>query len=93
VTRPPTTYHVFAGDLLVLEVRDEPGILISVTAAPPPPGTPPTMHPFLTAAAYVPEHEGILGDALDRSTSFDQFIAELVALGYRVVPQSSELGS
>jgi hypothetical protein len=90
VTVEATTYSVYWDDLLVLEVRDEPGILISRSAAPPPPGTPPAMHPFLTGTAYIPEHEGTLREALERSSDFDGFVGELERLGYRVVPDSTE---
>jgi hypothetical protein len=90
MTGEATTYSVFWDDQLVLVVRDEPGILISRSAAPPPPGTPPSMHPFLTGTAYVPQHEGILREALERSTDFDGFVRELERAGYRVVPESGE---
>jgi hypothetical protein len=85
-----TTYSVYWDDQLVLVVRDEPGILISRSAAPPPPGTPPAMHPFLTGTAYLPEHEGVLREALEGSTDFDGFVRELEGLGYRVVPEAAE---
>jgi hypothetical protein len=90
VTGEATTYSVYWDDLRVLEVRDEPGILISRSAAPPPPGTPPAMHPFLTGTAFIPEHEGILRDALERSGDFDGFVSELERLGYRVVPEPAD---
>jgi hypothetical protein len=85
-----TTYSVYWDDQLVLVVRDEPGILISRSAAPPPPGTPPAMHPFLTGTAYLPEHEGTLREALERSSDFDGFVAELERLGYRVAPEPAD---
>lgn len=90
MTDEATTYSVYWDDEVVLVVRDEPGILISRSAAPPPPGTPPAMHPFLTGTAYLPEHEGTLREALERSSDFDGFVGELERLGYRVVPESTE---
>ena len=74
MTGEATTYSVYWDDEVVLVVRDEPGILISRSAAPPPPGTPPAMHPFLTGTAYLPEHEGTLREALERSSDFDGLV-------------------
>jgi hypothetical protein len=77
-------YIVYWGDLPVLEMSNQPGLLISGSAPPPPPGSSLTRHPFLSATALVAEHEHTLREALDRSTSLEEYIRELEALGYRV---------
>jgi hypothetical protein len=77
-------YHVYWQDQLVLDVRDQPGMLISTSAPPPRPGQTPPAHPFLSGSAYVPEHEGKLRDALDASSSTVEFLERLRDLGYIV---------
>ncbi len=81
----PKRYQVFWGDQLVLELVDEPGPLISKSAPPPLPGTELVLHPFLSGAAHVPEHEGSLREALQRSVSTDDYLTILRELGYRVI--------
>ena len=81
---PPKHYTVYWEDQRVLDVRDTPGALVSVSAPPPRPGETPPTHPFLSASAYAPEHEGRLREVLDRSDSTDGYLANLRDLGYRV---------
>lgn len=82
---PRTTrqWRVFDGDLAILEIRDEPGPLLS-TALPPPGAAPPT-HPFLSATALDAAHESKLRQLLDASSNVDEFLRALTGAGYRVV--------
>ncbi|HEY8736695.1 MAG TPA: hypothetical protein VIO62_06595 [Candidatus Dormibacteraeota bacterium] len=83
-------YTVYADDdKKVLEVSDQPGPLVSVSAPPPRPGQAPATHPFLSASAYDPFTEGTLRQILLKSTSFDDFLAKLREAGYRVVGQKN----
>jgi hypothetical protein len=75
--------QVFRADTLVLDVTDEPGVLLS-TAAPPPGGAP--AHPFVTGRAHDPFSEGELAAILSDSESYDDFLARLVAAGFDVKP-------
>jgi hypothetical protein len=80
-------YIVYAeDDEKVLEVSDQPGALVSVSAPPPPPGQAPASHPFLSASAYDPFREGALRRILLESSDFDDFLSRLKQAGYRVVP-------
>lgn len=83
----PAEFLVYMGDEMVLEIRAEPGPLISRMAPPPAPGEGPVLHPFLSATAHVPEHEGTLREVLDRSDDLAEYLANLQALGFRVVAQ------
>lgn len=83
----PRHYVVYAeDDEKVLEVSDQPGPLISVSAPPPPPGQTAPTHPFLSASAYDPFREGALRKILLESSSFDDFLSRLTQAGYKVVP-------
>lgn len=81
-------YLVFKGDQVVLDVTDRPGPLISRMAPSPPPGTGPRMHPFLSATAYVPEHEQLLLQVLADSRSLAEYLAKLTAFEYRVIEKA-----
>ncbi|WHZ21131.1 MAG: hypothetical protein OJF47_000243 [Nitrospira sp.] len=85
---PSKRYLVFKGDQMVLEVTDRPGPMISKVAPPPLPGTGPKMHPFLSATAYVPEHERLLLQVLAGSRSVAEYVAKLTAFGYRVIEKA-----
>lgn len=85
---PSKRYVVFKGDQVVLDVTDRPGPLISKMAPPPPPGTGPRMHPFLSATASVPEHEQLLLQVLADSRSLAEYLARLTAFGYRVIEKA-----
>jgi hypothetical protein len=78
-------YDVYWEQELVLQIVDEPGLLISRVAPPPPPGTALPTHPFLSATALVPEHEERLRETLNSSSSLTQYLSELASLGYRIV--------
>ena len=80
----PNRWHVFKGETLVLEVRDEPGPIVSTSAPPPLPGEGPVLHPFLAASAFDPDTEGHLGGILRSSSSLDDFLTALRDAGYRV---------
>lgn len=73
------TWQVYAGDELVLSVRDEPGPLTSTA-----PGGARVLHPFLTAAAHEAGHEAELRAILDGASDPEDFRARLTAAGYRV---------
>ncbi|WP_127794309.1 hypothetical protein [Agromyces sp. LHK192] len=78
------SFRLFRDDRLVLEVRDEPGILVSVSAPPPLPGTGPVTHPFATATFHSAQDEGELGGLLRGASDLDAFLAAAEAAGYRV---------
>jgi hypothetical protein len=80
----PPRYEVFSGDRLVLTVSDEPGVLVSALAPPPPPDRPLPRHPFLSAVAHAPQLEGELRRLLDASSSTAEFLERLRNAGYRV---------
>ena len=82
MTRRFTVYT--EGDKKVLEVSDQPGPLVSVSAPPPRPGEAPAVHPFLSASAYDPFTEGALRNILLKSSSLDDFLKRLRDAGYRV---------
>lgn len=67
----------------VLRVKDTPGPLIS--AAIPPPDSPPVLNPFLSATALEPTEEDALHAILEKSRSFNEFIQNLKKSGYSVV--------
>ena len=77
-------FRVFRDGELVLDVRGEPGPLVSVSAPPPRPGETLPAHPFLSASAYVPAHEEELRRELDASADLDEYVARLRARGYLV---------
>jgi hypothetical protein len=87
VTHPDRTRsaRIYRGNVAVLELKDEPGPLLSRMAPPPLPGEQPAWHPFLSGVALVAADEGTLGDILERSQSFDEFLDLLRAGGFRVV--------
>ena len=84
VSAKPKRYLVYRDDDKVLEITDEPGPLISKNAPPSPPGAEPVLHPFLSATAYVPEKEGILREALNRSSTLAEYLTSLRSMGFRV---------
>lgn len=77
-------YEVWHGDDLALLITDEPGVIVSELAPPPPPGTELERHPFLSLTARLAEEEGDLRDLLDESASTGEFLDRLRAAGYRV---------
>lgn len=77
-------YLVYRQGTLVLEIAAEPGPLLSKKAPPPPPGERAVTHPFLSATAHVPEYEGVLREALDKSASLEEYLAALRSQGFRV---------
>lgn len=81
----PTSYQVFDGDLLVLEVTDRPGPLLST--APLPPGVAPVQHPFLSAQALEAGHEHQLAEALQGATDTASFLQALRDQGLTVRPR------
>ena len=84
----PRRYLVYWRDNEVLEVIDEPGPIGSRAAPSPRFGEKAIIHPFLSATALVPEHEGALREALENSSSLTEYLSILQKLGYRVVEQA-----
>ncbi len=84
---PRTVRHwrVYDGELAILEMSDEPGVLMST--AMPPPGAKPVTHPFLSATALDAMHENKLRELLMASSSVDEFLRALEAAGFRVVAE------
>jgi hypothetical protein len=85
----PACYTIYWNDQRVLEVTATPGLLVSNLAPPPPPGAPLCPHPFLSATAFIPEHEQRLRQILDRSESVESYLANLRADGFVVVKEDS----
>jgi len=79
----PASYLIFLGKTPILHLIDEPGPLTS-TATPPPPGTPTTYHPFVTANALYPAEEHQLRELLLQSRSTKEFLSKLRDAGYGV---------
>jgi hypothetical protein len=81
----PDRYGVYRDDQLVMEVRDEAGLQVSVSAPPPAEGEPmPPVHAFAAAAYFEPALEGELAMLLRSCSSLPEFLAKLRAEGYRV---------
>jgi hypothetical protein len=81
------SWEVYAGELKLLDIRDEPGLIIDTTAPPPPPvpGWVPPRHPFLTASCGGdPLLCSRAGTLLRESQSTDEFLDQLRAEGWRV---------
>jgi len=88
-TKVPDRYVVYWEKQRVLEITATPGLLVSNMAPPPLPGAPLSMHPFLSATAYVPKHEQRLREILDRSESLEAYLANLRAAGYVIVKEGA----
>lgn len=76
-------WTVYAGDLAVLSIRDQPGVLASTA---PLDGGEPVQHPFLSATALDAGHEDHLRQVLDGATDLDGFLRALALAGYTVQP-------
>lgn len=81
-------YDVYSGDDLALEIEDTPGPLVSISAPPPPPGSTPAPHPFLTGTAHLALEEHHLRQLLDQSSNTADYLKRLEADGYRVVERT-----
>src|SRR5215207_6050313 len=81
----PDRYVVRRDGQDVLEIVDEPGLLISLSAGPPPPGFTPRPHEFLSGTALVATEEHNLRQILLASSSTADYIERLRAAGYKVV--------
>ncbi|MBI5490931.1 MAG: hypothetical protein HY905_26600 [Deltaproteobacteria bacterium] len=82
---PERHWRVFDGDNPLLEISNVPGVLMDTSAPPPPPGSTPSMHPFLSAACGGdPLACSRAGDLLRASSSLDEFLDSLRNNGYRV---------
>lgn len=78
------SYRILRGERLALEIRGEPGALVSTSVPPPPPGTPPVTHPFATASFRMAETEGELGALLRQASDLDTFLGAAERAGYRI---------
>jgi len=81
----PDRYTVRCDGEVVLEIVDEPGALVSLSAGPPPPGSTSPPHAFLSGTAYVVTEEHSLRQILLASSSTADYIERLRAKGYEVV--------
>lgn len=78
-------WKVYRNDVLVLEVTDEPGPIVSTAALPPDPAFVPPTNPYLSASARHPGSESEVHRLLEQARSLEQFLALLTAAGFRVV--------
>ncbi|MGW7434518.1 hypothetical protein [Streptomyces sp. NPDC054849] len=78
------SYRLLRGERVALEIRGEPGLLVSTSAPPPLPGHPPVTHPFATAGFRLAEAEGELGALLRESCDLDAFLEAAERAGYRI---------
>ncbi len=85
----PKKIRVKDHDLAFLDAEDTPGFLIDSNAPPPPPGSAPAKHPFLTASCYggKPELCSKARDLLLVSKSWEEFVGRLRAAGFVVEPR------
>ena len=78
-------WRVWVGDRPLLEISDRPGHIIDTSAPPPPPGSTPATHPFLTAACGGdPMLCSRAGQILRESESLEEFLEALEDEGWRV---------
>ncbi|MFE9860945.1 hypothetical protein [Streptomyces sp. NPDC005780] len=68
------TYRIFHGKRLAMELRGEPGLVVSTSTLPPLPGVAPVTHPFATAKFHVAECEGELGALLREASDLHAFL-------------------
>lgn len=87
-----TDYRIYRDDEHVLDLRDEPGILLSTSAPPPLPGHGPVTHPFATATFYSAATEGELGAMLRSAPDLGSFLAAVESAGYRVEKLAASAG-
>lgn len=95
-TRPPAkgeasatqadvhAWKVYDGTVLVLDVSDVPGPILSTATLPP--GVPPVKHSFLGASARSARHEHQFHEILTASQNLPDFLNRLRTSGFRVVP-------
>ena len=81
-------YRVLRDGQVVLVVRGEPGVLVSVSVPPPLPGAALVTHPFATATFSAPEHEGVLGSLLREAPDLAAFVAAVERAGFAVEPDA-----
>ncbi|MBM7819410.1 hypothetical protein JOE63_001887 [Cellulosimicrobium cellulans] len=81
-------YRVLRDGQVVLVVRGEPGVLVSVSVPPPLPGTAPVTHPFATATFTAARHEGTLGSLLREAPDLAEFLAAVERAGFTVEPDA-----
>jgi hypothetical protein len=82
-------WSVLKNGKVVEWIDDKPGPMIS-RAAPPPPGTPLTTNPFMTATSKDIMSEGALQKLRAQSTSFQDYVKKLKNNGYEVRPATDE---
>ena len=85
-TRKPAAqdgWYVLKGGREVLWVKKEPGPLMSAAESL---RRPPVMHPFLTAKSFDLREESTIREKLEKSKSFDEFVALLKQGGYTLSP-------
>lgn len=85
----PKKIRVKDHDFAFLDAEDTPGFLVDANAPPPPPGSAPAKHPFLTATCHGgrPELCSKARDLLVVSKSWEEFVTRLRAAGFVVEPR------
>ncbi|MFV2121269.1 hypothetical protein ACE14D_23645 [Streptomyces sp. Act-28] len=78
------SYRLLRDGRVALEIRGEPGPLISTSVPPPAAGNPPVTHPFATAGFRLAEAEGELGSLLRQSSDLDAFLEAAARAGYLI---------
>lgn len=77
-------YLVYDGDQLALELREGAGVLVSLSAPPPMPGSAPVTHAFASATFRMAANEGALGALLRTASDLGAFLDQVEERGYRV---------
>lgn len=79
------SYRLLRGGRVALEIRGEPGLLVSTSVPPPlPAGSSPVTHSFATASFQLAEAEGELGALLRESSDLDAFLEAAARAGYLI---------
>ncbi|MGW0611386.1 hypothetical protein [Streptomyces sp. NPDC002788] len=78
------SYRLLRDGRVALEIRGEPGLLVSTSVPPPPAGNPPVTHSFATARFQLAEAEGELGALLRESPDLDAFLEAADRAGYLI---------
>lgn len=85
-TPAPKKIRVKADGVAFLDAENAPGVLIDANAPPPPPGSAPAKHPFVTATCYggKPQLCSKARELLLASKSWEEFVGSLRAAGFEL---------
>ncbi|MEU9350015.1 hypothetical protein AB0D65_03105 [Streptomyces griseoloalbus] len=78
------SYRLLRGGRVALEIRGEPGLLVSTSVPPLTAGHSPVTHSFATASFQLAEAEGELGALLRESSDLDAFLEAAARAGYLI---------